>query len=116
MDKYKGTIYEPLPNISIQKFNDYIKECCEIVEINQPVTITSYIGTKKIQNTYPKFQLITSHTARKTFITNSLILGMEPKAIKQIANIKKDEVLNKYLKITEEYTDKQMDKWDNYGN
>ena len=28
-------------------------------------------------------------TLRKTFITNSLLLGMEPKAIKKIANIKK---------------------------
>lgn len=67
-----------------------------------------------MQNTFPKYQLITSHTARKTFITNSLLLGMEPKAIKQIANIKKDEVLNKYMKITEEYTDMQMDKWNNH--
>lgn len=111
LHKYRGTIYEPLPSISQQKFNDYIKECCEIVEINKPTTITWFIGTKKVQNTLPKYQLITSHTARKTFITNSLILGMEPKAIKKIANIKKDAVLDKYMKITEEYTDKQMDKW-----
>lgn len=111
LNKYLGTIYEPLPSISQQKFNDYIKECCEIVEINKPTTITWFIGTKKVQNTLPKYQLITSHTARKTFITNSLILGMEPKAIKKIANIKKDAVLDKYMKITEEYTDKQMDKW-----
>lgn len=109
--KYKGTIYEPLPNISMQKFNDYIKECCEIVQINKPTTTTWFIGSKKIQNTAPKFKLITSHTARKTFITNSLLLGMEPKAIKKIANIKKDTVLDKYMKITEEYTDEQMDKW-----
>jgi integrase len=111
LDKYKGTIYEPLPNISMQKFNDYIKECCEIVKINKPTTITGFVGAKKIQKTVPKFQLITSHTARKTFITNSLLLGMEPKAIKKIANIKKDAVLDKYMKITEEYTDEQMDKW-----
>ena len=111
LDKYKGTIYQPLPNISAQKFNKYIKECCEIVEINKLTTITNFIGSKKIQKTVPKYQLITSHTARKTFITNSLILGMEPKAIKKIANIKKDAVLDKYMKITEEYTDKQMDKW-----
>lgn len=98
----------------MQKFNDYIKECCQIVGINKPTTITGFIGTKKIQNTLPKYQLITSHTARKTFITNSLLLGMEPKAIKKIANIKKDAVLDKYMKITEEYTDEQMDKWNNY--
>jgi hypothetical protein len=40
---------------------------------------------------------------------------MEPKAIKKIANIKKDAVLDKYMKITEEYTDEQMDKWNNHG-
>lgn len=115
LDKYKHTIYEPLPIISSQKFNKYIKECCEKIELNNPITITSFIGTKKVQNTFPKYELITSHTARKTFITNSLLLGMEPKAIKKIADIKKDEVLNKYLKITEEYADQQMDKWNEHG-
>ena len=114
LDKYRGTIYEPLPKISQQKFNDYIKDCCEIIELDKPTTITWFIGTKKVQNTVSKHQLITSHTARKTFITNSLLLGMEPKAIKKIANIKKDAVLDKYMKITEEYTNQQMDKWNNH--
>ena len=35
---------------------------------------------------------------------------MEPKAIKKIANIKKDAVLDKYMKMTEAFTDEQMDK------
>ena len=41
--KYKGTIYEPIPVISAQKFNKYIKECCEIVGINKLTTITSFV-------------------------------------------------------------------------
>jgi integrase len=109
--KYKGTIYEPLPTISEQKFNDYIKECCEIAEINTPTTITWFVGTKTMQETLPKYKLISSHTARKTFISNSLRLGMEYKTIKKIANIKKDNILDKYLKIEDEFTDTQMDKW-----
>lgn len=111
LKKYKNTIYEPLPYISAQKFNKYIKECCQIIGLDKPITITSFSGTKKILKTLPKYELITSHTARKTFITNSLILGIEPKAIKKIANIKKDAVLDKYMEITEEYKDLQMDKW-----
>jgi integrase len=110
LDKYKGTIYEPLPHISAQKFNEYIKECCEKAEITQPFTSHWFVGTKKKTLTQPKFKFITSHTARKTFITNSLLLGMEPKAIKKIANIKKDAVLDKYMKVTEAFTDDQMDK------
>ena len=109
LEKYKGTIFEPLPRISSQKFNDYIKECCELAEINQPFTAHWYVGTQKHSLTQPKFKFITSHTARKTFITNSLLLGMEPKAIKKIANIKKDAVLDKYMKVTEAFTDSQME-------
>lgn len=110
LEKYKGTIYEPLPIISSQKFNEYIKECCELAEITQPFTIHWFVGNKKKSLTQPKYKFITSHTARKTFITNSLLLGMEPKAIKKIANIKKDAVLDKYMKVTEAFTDEQMDK------
>ena len=110
LNKYKGTIYEPLPVISSQKFNEYIKDCCELAEINQSFTIHWFVGNQKKSLTQPKHRFITSHTARKTFITNSLFLGMEPKAIKKIANIKKDAVLDKYMKVTEAFTDEQMDK------
>ena len=110
LEKYKGTIYEPLPRISSQKFNEYIKECCKLAEINQLFTIHWFVGNKKKSLTQPKYKFITSHTARKTFITNSLLLGMEPKAIKKIANIKKDVVLDKYMKVTKAFTDEQMDK------
>lgn len=110
LEKYKGTVYEPLPVISSQKFNDYIKDCCELAEITQPFTIHWFVGNQKKTLTQPKCKFITSHTARKTFITNSLLLGMEPKAIKKIANIKKDAVLDKYMKVTEAFTDEQMDK------
>lgn len=109
LEKYRGTIYEPLPTLSSQKFNDYIKECCELAEIDHPVTVHWFVGNKKQNLTQPKYKFITSHTARKTFITNSLLLGMEPKAIKKIANIKKDAVLDKYMKVTEAFTDEQMD-------
>ena len=110
LNKYKGTIYEPLPVISSQKFNEYIKDCCELAEINQSFTTHWFVGNQKKSLTQPKHKFITSHTARKTFITNSLLLGMEPKAIKKIANIKKDAVLDKYMKVTEAFTDEQMDK------
>jgi len=110
LNKYKGTIYEPLPVISSQKFNEYIKDCCELAEIKQSFTTHWFVGNQKKSLTQPKHRFITSHTARKTFITNSLLLGMEPKAIKKIANIKKDAVLDKYMKVTEAFTDEQMDK------
>jgi integrase len=58
LEKYKGTIYEPLPVISSQKFNDYIKDCCEFAEITQPFTIHWFVGSKKNTLTKPSVNLL----------------------------------------------------------
>lgn len=59
-------------------------------------------------------KLITNHTDRKTFITNSIVLGMNTKTIKDITSHKKDSVFNKYVKISEEYKKLEMNRtWDN---
>jgi hypothetical protein len=55
-----------LNKISQQKFNDYIKDCCEIIELDKPTTITWFTETKSSKYC-KKHQLITSHTARKNF-------------------------------------------------
>ena len=113
LEKYKDTIHEPLPIISGQKFNKYLKECCEEVKINTPTTITRYIGQRRIDKTLPKFKFITSHTARKTFITNSLILGMKEIVLRNISGHKKEESFRKYVKIAEDFKKQEMDNtWD----
>jgi len=113
LEKYKETIYEPLPTISSQKFNKYIKECCKIVGINTSTNITRYIGTKRIDKTVPKYELITSHTARKTFVTNSLILGMKEMVVRNITGHKKEESFKKYVQIAEDFKRQEMDNtWD----
>jgi len=109
LEKYKETIYEPLPVISSQKFNKYIKECCKEVEINTPTTITRYIGQKRIDKVVPKYEIITSHTARKTFVTNSLILGMKEMIVRNITGHKKEETFRRYVKIAEDFKKQEMD-------
>lgn len=106
--KYKDTIYEPLPVISGQKFNKYIKECCKKVKINKQVTITRYIGQKRIDKTYDKHELITSHTGRKTFATNSLIMGMNEMIVRNITGLKGSS-FNRYVKIANDFKQQEMD-------
>lgn len=109
LDKYKDTIYEPLPVISSQKFNEYIKKCCKEAEINTLVTITRYIGQRRVDKTVPKYELITSHTARKTFVTNSLILGMKEIVVRNITGHKKESSFRRYVKIAEDFKRQEMD-------
>lgn len=109
LKKYKGTIHEPLPIISDQKFNKYIKECCQIVEINTLITKTRFVGQKRVEMTVPKYKLITSHTARKTFVTNSLILGMKEMVVRNITGHKKEESFRRYVKIADDFKRQEMD-------
>ncbi|MEW4923930.1 tyrosine-type recombinase/integrase [Algibacter sp. 2305UL17-15] len=65
--------------ISIQKLNDYLKEVCELAEINQKIKGGIIEVTKKgkgnkqkrkTNGIFPKWQLITSHVCRRSFATN----------------------------------------------
>jgi integrase len=100
----------PLPKISEQKFNKYIKEACEKAGIDTPTVITKVVGKDVIQQTIPKHKLITSHTARKTFTTNSLILGMNESTVKRITGHKKDENFKKYVRLAESYLKDQINE------
>jgi integrase len=68
LKRYQGK-YKALPKISHQKFNEYIKECCKIAEINIPTIYKTFPKGIETENIAPKYELIGSHTARKTFIT-----------------------------------------------
>ena len=113
LEKYQGTINNPLPRISSQKFNDYIKECCELAGIDSPITKSRYSGSQRIDEIRPKFELITSHTARKTFVTNSLILGMKEMVVRNITGHKKEESFRRYVNIAENVKKNEMENtWD----
>ena len=58
--------------ISDAKFNKYIKEVCQLAEINTPTKgakLNKYTKRKE-QGIYPKWELITSHVCRRSFATN----------------------------------------------
>ena len=113
LKKYKGTVYEPLPKISNQKLNQYIKECCKEVGFDMPMTITRFSGGKRKEFSSPKYDLITSHTARKTFTTLSLLMGVPERVVRTITGHKKEENFKRYVNFTREYEKQQMEKaWD----
>jgi len=58
--------------ISIQKFTDYIKDICEIAEINTLTKgmIMNSETKRKIKGIYPKYKLLGSHVCRRSFASN----------------------------------------------
>lgn len=84
LEKYKDTTFphnKVLPVMSNQRMNEYLKEMAEIIGFNEPVTVTYYKGNQRIDEVYPKWSQIGTHTGRRTFICNALMLGIAPQVV-----------------------------------
>ncbi|HEY0055877.1 MAG TPA: site-specific integrase [Pedobacter sp.] len=100
LDKYKEH-HRPLPMISSQNLNYYVKEIAELCGINQPIEIVRFSGTKRIVKVYQKHELIKIHTGRKTFATLSLEKGMSAEEVMKIGGWEDYQSFKRYVNITE---------------
>lgn len=58
-----------LPKISEQKLNKHIKTVCQKAGIDHEIYIERYAGSRKIRIPGKKYDFISTHTGRKTFVT-----------------------------------------------
>lgn len=104
---------KPLPVISNQKMNEYVKELCKLVGIDEPIEIVRFHGSKKVVSVYPKYELIGSHTGRKTFATLSLEKGMSAEQVMSIGGWKDYKSFKRYVNVTDQLKKTVMLKaWD----
>jgi hypothetical protein len=103
--------------MSIQNINEYLKKGCRIIASKQPpetgfnrlVIKKSVIGSETTEVSLPHHESITFHTARKTFITNSIMLGVNIKVLQDMGAPEKEKDLKKYLKLTDAFKSQVMD-------
>jgi site-specific recombinase XerD len=93
---------QPLPMISNQKLNAYVKELCQVAGIDEQIEIVRYRGVKREAHTYPKYELIGVHCGRKTFATLSLEKGMSAEEVMSITGHKDYKSFKRYVTITEQ--------------
>tara|TARA_B110000503_G_scaffold59507_1_gene94813 strand:- start:117 stop:1376 length:1260 start_codon:yes stop_codon:yes gene_type:complete len=87
-----------LPEISNQKFNVYIKEVIKIVGYTENIKKTSKLGNEIIETVTPFYERISSHTARRSFITIMKTDKVPDKIIMGFTGHKSLEVFNQYYK------------------
>jgi len=95
LDKYDWLF----STISSQKFNDHIHEICRIAGFTETVVRDRFYGNKKISEDIPRYKLISSHTARRTFVTISEQRGVSHSLIMKVTGIKSLKTLENYIKI-----------------
>lgn len=87
-----------LPKITNQKFNNYIKEVIGIVGYTQPIKKTYKVGKNIIETVEPFNERVSSHSARRSFITIMKNKKIPDKIIMSYTGHKSLEVFNQYYK------------------
>jgi integrase len=89
------------PKVSDQEINREIKKVGELCKINQKVLYQVTEGGQRKDYHFKKFEMISNHTARRSFITNLLRLGTQETIIMKLTGIKKATTLARYNKLSE---------------
>jgi integrase len=97
--KYNGNIPKTMSN---QKMNDYLKELGQLADLKESVSITKTRGGKRSDTVHEKWELITTHTARRSFATNAFKRGIPSISIMKITGHTTEKSFMKYIKITNE--------------
>ena len=100
-----------LPVISNQRYNDYLKELGQLAGFNDPITKVYYRDTNREEVTLPKYEMMTSHVARKTFVTIALYLGIPAEIVRTFTGHKDAKVMERYFKFNADQQRSMMQKF-----
>jgi integrase len=92
------------------KYNAEIKQVCKLAGIDADISITRYSGNRKIEITKKKYELITSHIARKTFISIGLRRGIPKDIIMKITGHRDERSVRAYLNLDRDFVSREAFK------
>ena len=114
LKKYEDEVYEKskaLPVISNQRMNEYLRELTKMAEIDEPIRETYYKGNQKFDEVFPKYELISSHAGRRTFICNALALGIPPQVVMKWTGHSDYSAMKPYIDIADQTKINAMEKF-----
>lgn len=91
-----------LPLKANQKHNEYIKDVFKAAGYTDDVEKTTTKGKEVIRETMPFYERISTHTARRTFITMMKSKGKSDKLISKITGHRDLKTLNEYYQVDDE--------------
>lgn len=97
MDYYNGRMPEAISN---QKTNTAIKEVCKKAGIVKEVETKKRVGGETITKVCRKYELVSTHTARRSFATNAFLAGVPVLSIMKITGHKAEKSFMQYVKAT----------------
>jgi integrase len=99
IEKYEGK----LPNsIASQRMNYALKAIRERAAINETFERVATKGGKRVREVFKKYEMITVHTARRSFATKAYLQNVPSISIMKAPGHRTDRNFLKYIKISQE--------------
>lgn len=96
------------PKTYEQDLNEQIKEVGEMAKLDNDVVIADKIGGKMVETVHKKYNLIKTHTARRSGATNLFKMGYAPLEIMKITGHTSEATFMKYIKVSKEENAEMM--------
>src|SRR5699024_1489386 len=113
LEKYKDTPFKngkALPVISNQKMNVYLKELGEIAGLDEPITDIYFIGNKRHDITKPKYEYMTTHIGRRSFICLCISKGVPIQVIMKWTGHSDYDAMKPYIEVSSKTKEIEMQK------
>lgn len=117
LEKYKGIEFpegRALPVLSNQKMNDHLKEIGRLCGFDSPHHIVFFIGSKRYEENVPKWSVLSTHAARRTFVVNALRLGIPSDVVMSWTGHSNHKAMRPYTKIVDTLKAQEMEKFNTY--
>ncbi|MCJ7447160.1 MAG: site-specific integrase [Bacteroidales bacterium] len=103
--KYNGNIPKALSN---PKMNINLKHLGTLAKINEFVEVSITKGGKLVKNSVKKSSLICTHTARRSFATNTYLAGIPSITIMKMTGHTTEKSFLRYIRISQEENAKKL--------
>ena len=102
LDKYSTSKSEfALPRMTVSNLNHFLKAIGKRLGFDTPVTISQFYGSQRSEVIKPKYQLLSSHAGRRTFICNALALGISPSVVMKWTGHSEYSAMKPYIDIAD---------------
>ena len=106
-DKRSNLVF---PFYTNQAMNRDLKKLCKLAEINEEIRTTTYKGHERIDEIAEKWELIGTHTGRRTFIIHALSRGIPPSIVMKWTGHSDYKSMKPYIDIVDEIKASEMTK------
>lgn len=99
IEKYEGQLPRSIDNSAM---NGYLKDLGKLAGIEEPFERVATKGGKRVREVFKKWELISVHTARRSFATNAYLQNVPSISIMKITGHKTERSFLKYIRISQE--------------